>query len=169
VNSTGRILPEKYRTDMAAVVESQPETPMNLWLRIRDRWTAGGVRVPPGATPEALSTFEQRYSVVLPRSMRDYFQTMNGSDGLTDDDFEFWPLERVKLVSEEFADHEPDYPQCFLLADYAIWCFGFAIHLGPDAADEGPVYIVGGREKIVIAGTFFELMQKYDDDPASVM
>lgn len=143
------------------------ENNMQFWINLREKWEQAGKPVPKGATLEELNTFEQRYSVSLPPSMRDYFTVINGSGEMLYDNFDFWPLQRVKLVSEEL-DGPLDYSHCFLFADYAIWCFGYAIKLTEDPHAEGPVYIVGGHEKIVVANTFLEFMQKYVADPQSV-
>ena len=146
---------------------------MDLWHSIRRKWEQEGLESPPGVTLEALSAFERGYSVVLPTAMRDYFEVANGNGDMGRDFFTFWPLGEVKLVSEELVDpiHTDrfDYPDCYLFADYLLWCWAYAIHLTGDAETSGPVYLVGGETPVVVAATFLEFMQKYAVDPDSLI
>ena len=94
---------------------------MDIWTSIRAEWERYGPKVPAGVTSDELAEFEQRYNVALPREMREYFQVANGNGGLGGDLFNFWPLNEVKLVSEELTSpvhtDRLDYPQCFVFAD----------------------------------------------------
>ena len=78
--------------------------------------------------------------------------------------FTLWPLQDVKLVSEELADPthtDPnDYPQCFIFADYPLWCWAYAIFLSDDPGAACLVYFVTGDKKRVVADSFLEFMQK---------
>lgn len=146
---------------------------MDLLHSIRTQWEQNGREVPPGATSEELNAFERRHGVALPPAMRDYFQIANGNRDMGTDFFRFWTLQEVKLVSEELTDpihtDRNDYPQCFIFADYLLWCWAYAVCLSNDANADEPVYIIGGTDKIVIAATFLEFMQKYAANPDSLL
>ncbi len=146
---------------------------MDLWHSIRQKWEQEGLPAPPGVIVEALSAFERGYSVALPHAMRGYFEATNGNGGMDRDFYTFWPLEEMKPVREELVDpiHTDrfDYPDCYLFADYLLWCWAYAIHLTGDAETNGPIYLVGGETPVVVAATFLEFMQKYAADPDSLM
>lgn len=146
---------------------------MDLWHRIRTTWEQDGLKVPPGVTSDELNAFKQRYDVMLPPSMREYFQVTNGNSDMGSDFFTFWPLRDVKLVSEELAEpfytDRLNYPQCFVFADFLLWCWAYAIYLDKDGNTEGPVYLLGNSEhKVAVAATFLEFMEMYDANPEDV-
>lgn len=146
---------------------------MDLWHRIREKWEQDGLQVPSGVTAQQLEAFEERYSVALPASMRTYFQVADGNSDMGNDYFTFWPLREVKLVSEELTSpihtNRHDYPQCFIFADYLLWCWAYAVRLNSDSQADGPVYLISGKEKTIMAASFLEFMQKYVVDPDSLI
>src|SRR5437773_2776930 len=109
---------------------------MDLWHSLRATWERGGLCVPPGVSSDELRDFERRYNVLLPVSMCEYFQVTNGNGDMGKDGFSFWSLDTVKLVSEELVDpihtDRLDYPLCFVFADFLLWCWAYAVQLGPD-------------------------------------
>src|SRR5690349_651358 len=120
---------------------------MDLLHKIKQKWENEGLIVPRGVEAQELDAFERHYSVALPPAMKEYLQVANGNGTIDNDFITFWPLSDVKLVSEELhPDHSDrfDYPNCFVFADYCIWCWAYAIQLTSDPHDNGPVYLVGG-------------------------
>jgi hypothetical protein len=147
-------------------------TEVDLFQAIRQGWLDDGHAVPPGVPPEELAAFEKRHGVALPPSMRAYFQTADGNCDMGNDYFTFWRLRDVKLVSEENADTEntdrPDYMTCFVFADYLICGWLYAVQLTGDPAGDGPVYLVNGKQRTVVADSFLDFMRKYAEDPDSL-
>ena len=137
---------------------------MDLWNSIRAKWEQEGLLVPIGVTPEDLTEFERKYRVILPESMLEFYLSANGNSDMDRNFYKLCPLQDVKLVSEELTDptdtDRNDYPQCFIFADYLLWCWAYAIFLGDDPAAARPVYIVRGEKKRVVADSFLEFMQK---------
>lgn len=105
--------------------------------------------------------------------MRNYFQVADGNSDMGSDCFQFWPLREMKLVSEELTDpihtDRHDYRQCFIFADYLLWCWAYAIQLSGDPNADGPVYLIGGTKKVIVAATFLEFMRKYAANPESLI
>jgi len=139
-----------------------------LWNRVKKGWEEDGLQVPGGATREKITAFEQRYAITMPDDLREYFLTTDGNGEVWGSDyFQFWPLEEVKLVSEELNDvHKDrhDYPGCFVFADYFDWSWAYAVQLAVDRRASGPVYIIDGHARRIVAGSFVEFMTGYADD-----
>src|SRR5262245_22260110 len=96
-----------------------------LWARVLARWRRSKLAIRLGASTAALRDFESKWSIVLPHDVRAYFETVDGMEPSTldDDAFSFWPLAEVKPVHECLMASHPDrwaYPDCFLIADWAI-------------------------------------------------
>src|SRR5262249_8430510 len=99
-------------------MEDQTQILHDLWADLIDRWKQDGLQVPVGVAPEQIRQFEARYGVAMPSEMANFFLAANGNGPNMDSDFFcFWPLDEVKLVSEELDPTNPDrddYPQCFV-------------------------------------------------------
>ena len=149
------------------------------WNQIVDRWRSSNIAIRPGVSPDDIDAFQNKYGVVLPVDVRKYFMTSDGiGDDMDDDNFRFWPLSEVKPVHEELADTEhgiyPDrfaYPNCFVFADYCIWCWAYAVKLTDDPTQPAPVFGVTASETPgqQIAPSFREFMVNYAADPYTVM
>jgi len=146
------------------------------WHHVIERWRRGKLAIRPGASAAAITEFESTWSVVLPRDVREYFATVDGmKNGVMDDDgFRFWPLAEVEPVHEELTSIHPDrqaYPDCFLLADYMIWCWGYAVRLTGDRDQPAPVFLVTGGQPHggEVAPSFRDFLVRYADDPGSVI
>ena len=142
---------------------------MSLWEELRATWIAQGLTPGPGVSSEVISGFEEQHGVRLPEAMKAYFMAANGTGGGMDrESFTFWPLEEVELVEDALTYHSDrcDYPHCYLFCDWAIWCWGYAVRLGPRDSDAGPVYLVRGGSPAggVVAESFEEFMKRYRDD-----
>jgi hypothetical protein len=120
-----------------------------------------------------IAAFENRYSVVLPRSFREYLTNASPvNDPSWDDDLtNWWPFEKLQSVSEGY-EHEvsaaiaPYDEKLILFADYSIWCWAWAINWAP-GADHGKVAVIGGRDRFV-ADSFDDFVDKYLADQGSV-
>ena len=135
-------------------------------------WRSLNLLIAPGNPEERVQEFESRKGVVLPHDFREYLLCVNGmvQSGGQDCDpsgFAFWPLARVKSVSDEYARHSTpmrkvqDADEHFVFVDYLQWCWAYAIRLGPRVSDGGQVIPVGTLHHKVIAGSFTEFVDLY--------
>jgi hypothetical protein len=95
----------------------------------------------PLASEAALQEFEESRGVTLPRDVRDCYQRMNGSEEYTDIDqgwIRFWPIERWRLVVDEFPDEQAlDFPRlkaAYVFADHSYSAYFYALELESDSA-----------------------------------
>ena len=52
------------------------------------------------------------------------------------------------------------YPNCFVISDYLVWCWGYAVQLDQIGSD-GVVYQMTGSQKIKIADSFTAFLNQY--------
>lgn len=115
-----------------------------LGERLKNNWLAQGLTVRPAATTAAISLFEARHSVLLPKDLRDYLEVVNGTGCATNLDdrfFCFWSIEEFTSLSDEFPDavcfEEP--AACFVFADHSIHAPSYAIRLSKDPKAKTPI------------------------------
>lgn len=133
---------------------------MNLWLKLRDHWTELGCKIPPGVTPQQIKQFETLHRVTLPADLKEYFLTMDGNGGTSQDMFEFLSLNKLKLVHDAW-NNSTDFPDCFIFADYCISCWAYAIRLTLHAETNNPVFNLEAKSKTPIANSFSDFMELY--------
>ena len=162
------------------VMSLKPLLTKNLWGRVVKRWRAEKIEVRSGADPDAIASFERKYGVVLPADVREYFATVDGmnDNNIDDKTYRFWRLEEVKPVEDELSDADGivcsdrfAYPACFVFADYCFHCWDYAVKLTDDPAQSAPVYRVtfGEVPGEQMAASFREFMERYADDPRSII
>jgi len=122
---------------------------------------------------EIIRSFELKNNVILTSDLKDYFKTLNGTgEEYTDELYEFYSIEKVKKVSEEFRDWEgvPNYQSLikndvtkdlFVFANFSFNQFVYAIKLSPEETDDNEVYILCGGDYKKIAKTFSEFIDLY--------
>ena len=150
-----------------------------LWIRLIERWRSLGVPIRAGASSSAIVAFEQRYHVLLPDDVGDYFLTADGTDEMDDDFlFRFWPLAEVKPVRDTWVGTRPNqypdrflYPDCFVFADHCISCWDYAVKLTIEPKQPAPVFRVTGNETPgeQMADSFREFMSMYALDPKNIL
>lgn len=135
---------------------------------LRNHWLSHNVEVNGGVSGVTLESFEQKYGVILPADLRDYFRSVNGMpSGVCDEEFiRFWMLEEVKPLPEGALDYSNpryvDSPESlFLFADYSIWAHAYAIRLTSDPLKTNEVIIIGGDSPIPLFESFSELVDNY--------
>lgn len=152
----------------------------STWNRIISIWRASNIDIRPGVSLDAINRFEQRHNVILPEAVRDYFRTADGmGDDMDNEMFRFWPIQEVKPVEEVLADTEngmvyPDryaYPNCFVFADYCIWCWAYAVRLTDDPKQPAPVFRITGDKEPgeQMAASFIEFMSRYAEYPDNII
>ena len=85
----------------------------------------------------------------------------------------WWHFERIRNITEEYehkvsnpeiANHQSQY---LFFADYAIWCWAWAISCTNDG-NRGKVALIGGLPDRFVAGSFSEFVERYIGDFRSV-
>ena len=124
--------------------------------------------------------FEQKYHVVLPADLSEYFQNVDGT-GIDESDehlTSFLSLAQMRRVDEWLDDSEGvlysdrfAYPDCFVFADHFMSSWLYAVKITRDPANPCPVYRVTASDVPgqMEAPSFREFMTKYANDPLSIL
>ena len=137
--------------------------------RLVDQWRESGMTIQSGVGTEAISRFESERDLLLPEDLRRYFQTINGTGQVMDNNLlRFWLFEEVQPVAFVSAEICPD---CYVFADYCIDCWHYAIELTRDNSKGGAVFEVtgGSPPRTLIATSFREFIHLYLTDPTQVV
>lgn len=146
-----------------------------LWNQLIAHWQANDCAACAGASAEEIENFQRHYEVVLPSSVRAYFEAANGQcEEMGNDLFRFWPLSEVKPVSEELDSDihtdRLDFPGYFVFADYLIWSWGYAVKIESISEFAAPVHcLTGEKHTRQVASSFVEFIQKYLTNDESIM
>ena len=135
---------------------------------LRRHWSSNNVDISAGVSEAALTSFEEKYAVVLPEDLRDYFLSVNGMPPeIVDDEFiRFWMLEEVVPLPQGAPDYSnPQYIQgsdsIFLFADYSMWAHAYAIRLTKTPTELNEVFVIGHDSPILISNSFSEFVDIY--------
>lgn len=121
----------------------------------------------------AILSFERKNNIVLPDDLKEYFNILNGTgEEYTDELYEFYSIEKLKKVSEEFQEWEgiPNHKNLihlnvtkdlFVFANYSFSQFVYAIKLSPEKTEINEVYILCGEEYKKIGNTFSKFLDLY--------
>ena len=120
----------------------------HLLASLRQRWTAQGIVHDQPASETDVLAFEERYGVVLPPDLREYFTTLNGTAvgayGMQDEHLVgFWHLDEVRTFAElaDRADSPKEALHTFAIADHSIWVYGYGIQLCANPTTTTPVVV----------------------------
>ena len=138
-------------------------------------WKSQNLLLAPGNRIEALQDFELRHSVKFPNDFREYLLQTNGMLEVGGHDcdpmgFSFWPLHRIRSVTEECAAQKIEAPSnlnvenYFVFADYLQWSWAYAIHLGTSPAGTNRVIHVGTFRPKFVADSFTHFVTLYLHD-----
>ncbi len=125
-------------------------------------------------SPIQIQELERRYAVSLPEDFRVYLLTSSPvEESLDNENTSWWHFDRIRNIPDEY-EHEVSHPriavggsQYLFFADYAIWCWAWAISCTNDE-DRGKVAIIGGMPDRFVADSFSEFVEKYLSDIRSV-
>jgi len=131
------------------------------WYRSKTQWNLNG---PVAASREDIDAFEQKYGVVLPADLREYFLRLNGIEE-DPEVFCFWPISRLRRVDlKTFNVFQSE--SYFFFADFLIESHYYAIYLGDDPFFQNRVILPDFPRSPLIAKTFTEFLDLYlNDDP----
>ena len=138
---------------------------------LKQFWLRQNIKLRRGASETELREFEQKYSILLPDDLKDYFSMVDGFDdwGCDENVITFLPLAEVLPSSKTWALEVPDADSYFAFADYSIKCHLYMICLRNDLSLGNPVFIAYDRNPEQIAGSFSEFVQGYLADDYKVL
>lgn len=138
---------------------------------LRRHWSSHNVDINAGVSEAELNSFEEKYCIILPADLRDYFSCVNGMPPQVVDDemIRFWMLDEIKPLPQTapaFSDstyiQNPE--SLFLFADYSIWAHAYAIRLPKAPTGSNEVFIIGGDSPILLCKSFSEFVDNYLSD-----
>jgi len=144
--------------------------------KLKEKWVFESINDFHSIDIDVMQTFQSKNNVVLPNDLEEYFKRLNGTGGeYTDELYEFYSIDRVKKVSEEFQDWEgvpsyqtlldlKDIKNLFVFANFSFNLLVYAIKLYPARRNTNEVYVLCGEEYKKIANTFSEFLELYLND-----
>lgn len=118
--------------------------------------------------------FQNKYTVILPKDLVEYFVTVNGTNGEYDDlFFQFYSLNKFKSIDDELknwaglpdysgiVDTLPNYKQYFVFSDYSFHMFSYAIYLSNYIDVENTVILICGDKYRKISSSFSDFIELY--------
>jgi len=137
---------------------------------LKQFWLRYDIKLRRGASEVELREFEQKYNVLLPEDLKDYFSTVDGfaDSGVDENVIYFLPLEEVVSLSEAWS-RKPEASSYFIFADYSISCHVYAICLTNSLTLGNPVFIAYDETPKQIAGSFTEFVRGYLADDYGIL
>jgi hypothetical protein len=144
--------------------------------KLIEAWIKDEYQPPDGGMGEpAVAELEHKYGLRLPTDFRDYLlhaSPAHRSEQLDGYGTDWWAVSRIKTIPEEY-DHPVANPVVageadvyLFFADFAIWCWAWAINCGT-GANRGRVVCIGGTDDFV-ADSFAEFVDAHVVDYRSV-
>ena len=135
---------------------------------LKRHWSSHDVEINAGVSEAELKAFEEKYGVVLPDDLRDYFRCVNGMppDVVDDGMMRFWMLEEIGPLPQgapQYSDgtYVQNPETLFLFADYSLWAHAYAIRLGNRALESNEVIIIGYESPKSISDSFSRFVDTY--------
>lgn len=138
---------------------------------LKQFWARHNIKLRRGASETELRQFEEKYNVVLPDDLKDYFATVDGFEDSDSDEnlFTFLPSAEVVPLDEFWLDESWstgtfDAKSYFVFVDYFISAHVYAIRLTNDLSLGNPIvtnYVKPNEDPIQIASSFSEFVQGY--------
>lgn len=138
---------------------------MNIIHQLKNKLLQQNIKLNKPATWQHILAFEYKYRVKLSPILSAYFLEFNGiaAGDMDDNYFTFVSLAEFKSVETILSCGDKDkflYPNCFVISDYLVWCWGYAVKLDQIGSD-GVVYQMTGSQKIKIADSFTAYLNQY--------
>jgi len=138
---------------------------MNVINKIKLKLQKQNISLNKPATWQEILAFEYKHQVKLSPILTAYFLEFNGivDREMDNNHFTFVSLDEFQSVETILSYGDKDkllYPNCFVISDYLMWCWGYAVQLDQIGSD-GVVYHVGESIKRKVADSFTEFLQQY--------
>ncbi len=121
-----------------------------------------------------IEQIEARYALRIPDAFREYLRyACPKTDAWDAENSTWWSFGRIKNITEEYthelqevriADRASQY---LVFADYAIWCWAWAIACTSDE-NRGKVALIGGNPDRFVANSLAEFIEAYTRDFRSI-
>lgn len=144
---------------------------------LKNKWNLEGVTSFTPVKDSELISFQHTNNIVLPCDMTEYLNILNGTNSeCTDTLYEFYSLNRIKTIDEEFKSWEgiPNYKdllniisspeQLYVFANYQFNLYVYAIRLYETSTNENEIYVFCGQEYKMISNTFSKFLEEYIND-----
>jgi hypothetical protein len=135
---------------------------------LKRHWSSHDVEINAGVSEAELKAFEEKYGVVLPDDLHDYFRCVNGMppDVVDDGMMRFWMLEEIEPLPQgapQYSDgtYVQNPETLFLFADYSLWAHAYAIRLEKRPLESSEVIIIGYESPKSISDSFSRFVDTY--------
>ncbi len=147
--------------------------------KVKGLWQASEIEISPPATFDEVQRFQNRYKLIIPEDLENYFLSLNGTGSSYDNNlFRFYSLQHFLPIGESLIKWGgiPNYrnivktlrqhEECFVFSDHSFHLFVYAIRLNKNRLGDNQIYIMQGADYEVIANSFSDFLELYlKDDP----
>ena len=126
---------------------------------------------------DKLSLFQSENKLTIPDDLKSYLRLSdNEIDEYSEGMFTFFKLDEFKSVKDAVGDYGgtpdyrrivevlPEHENCFVFAEYFLYVMVFAIRLYEKPTGENEVYVIMGDKYELVAKSFSEFINLYNDD-----
>ncbi|KKO89644.1 hypothetical protein AAW12_18640 [Sphingobacterium sp. Ag1] len=144
---------------------------------LQNKWKREGIKTFIPVRNNELISFQKTNNIVLPPDLIKYFNVLNGTGSeYTDTLYEFYALNKVKTINEEFENWKgiPNYRELlniisspgelYVFANYQFNLYVYAIRLYTELKKENEVYVFCGGDYKIIGNTFSKFLEEYIND-----
>ena len=148
---------------------------MNLAQRLKKHFIDDGVEINEPASEADVDAFQEKYGVVLPDDLKEYFLTFNGTGqgNFGGSGYAFFSLAEFEPIcqSSDLAAEESEiYRDCFAFSDYMIWCWGYVIRLTSSVGSNDVLSIYLDKpSNLKVANCFSQFIELYLEDPDDII
>lgn len=142
--------------------------------QLKKKWLSENTAISQPATNKQIDLFEAEREILIPKDLRNYFATLNGTNGEYDGRlYNFCSLNQFKSIDEELKNWGglpnysniintlESYSKYYVFADYMFHLFSYAIRLEKNESFENEILVVCGDEYKKIAASFSEFIDLY--------
>jgi hypothetical protein len=125
------------------------------------------------SSTQQVEALELRYSVRLPDDFKAYLLAGAPAEYLWDHDCNWWPVQRIKNIPDEYEHSIGDAAIAaeanayLFFADYLVWSWAWAICCS-DGPNRGKVAIIDGVQDRFVADSFSDFAARCVRDPHSL-
>ena len=140
---------------------------------LEQKWLSKNIKKTFLASDEEISIFEIKNKVFLPADLKEYFKTLNGTEGVYDESFfQFYSFAEFVSINEAYLDWAgipayqkivftlKDFEQYYQIANNMFHLFCYAIKLSTTDSKNEVIVVCGDKYK-KIANSFSEFLDLY--------
>jgi hypothetical protein len=136
---------------------------MSICRELQAHWKAQGVDSSTPVDNDDIRAFEQKFGVVLPHDLREYFLALNGMDIGHDGsmDNEMISSWRLADIERERLERPLEPSNLFAFGDWSIDACRYAIALAVEPSAETPVFLLCDERPLRVADSFTDFAKAY--------